>query len=375
MLLDMLEICLIPVKNDHSLSVLQMSIQKVAQAGPKALSAARGVIPYMPFRLRLTVIFFVVVLLSAAILPLIYPIPELETVPPQKLAQPGDKFAEVDGVNLRYTETGTAPPTLLLLHDFGSSVFSWRKVTGALGEQARVIAFDRPGFGLSERPAVAPGETGVQNPYTPEAQVALSVGLLDKLGVKKAVLIGNSAGGAVAVNFALTYPERVAGLVLVDPALQSGGPPALIRSLYNTPQGRRIGPYLMRPFGGDAGLEQLRRAYADPSRLSDADIAGYRRPLKADGWDRALWEITKANKPGDLFSRLGELKVPTLVVSGAKDNLIPVEQSQKAAADIDGAAINVLPDCGHLPQEECPQKFLAVVTPWLNTLQTDTAVN
>ena len=329
----------------------------------------------MPFRLRLTVIFFTVALLSAAILPLIYPVPKLETVPPQSLAGANDKFTEVDGVNLRYTDSGSAPPTLLLLHDFGSSVFSWRKVTGPLGEHARVIAFDRPGFGLSERPAVAPGESGVQNPYTPEAQVALSVGLLDTLGVKRAVLIGNSAGGAVAVNFALTYPERVAGLVLVDPALQSGGPPALIRALYNTPQGARIGPYLMRPFGEEAGLEQLRRTYADPSRLSEADIAGYRRPLKADGWDRALWELTKANKPGDLFPRLGELTVPTLVVSGAEDNLIPVAQSQKAAADIDGAAIKVLPDCGHVPQEECPQKFLAAVTPWLNTLQVSTAAN
>ena len=333
----------------------------------------------MPFRLRLTVIFFTVALLSAAILPLIYPVPELETVPPQSLAGANDKFAEVDGVNLHYTDSGSAHPTLLLLHDFGSSVFSWRKVTGPLGEHARVIAFDRPGFGLSERPAVTsavtPGETGVQNPYTPEAQVALSVGLLDKLGVKKAVLIGNSAGGAVAVNLALTHPERVAGLVLVDPALQSGGPPALIRAFYNTPQGARIGPYLMRPFGEEAGLEQLRRTYADPSRLSEADIAGYRRPLKADGWDRALWELTKANKPGDLFPRLGELKVPTLVVSGAEDNLIPVEQSQTAAADIDGATLKVLPDCGHVPQEECPQKFLAAVTPWLNALQAESPVN
>ena len=330
---------------------------------------------YMPFRLRLTVIFFVVALLSAAILPLIYPVPKLETVPPQKLARPGDKFAEVSGINLRYTETGSAPPTLLLLHEFGSSIFSWRKVTGPLGEQARVIAFDRPGFGLSERPAVTPDESGAQNPYTPEAQVALSAGLLDSLGVKKAVLVGNSAGGAIAVNFALVHPERVAGLILVDPALQSGGPPAWVRALYNTPQGTRIGPYLMRPFGDDAGLEQLRRAYADPGRLSKADIAGYRRPLRADNWDRALWEMTKANRPSDLFPRLDELSVPTLIVSGAQDAVVPPEQSKRAESSIAGAKLKLLQDCGHLPQEECPQKFLAAVTPWLDTLQTGSASN
>ena len=325
----------------------------------------------MPFRLRLTVIFFAVALLSAAVLPLLYPIPPLETVPPQTLAGTNDKLTEVNGVNLRYTDTGTPPPTLLLLHGFGSSVFSWRKVTGALGEQARVIAFDRPGFGLSERPSV----TATQNPYTAEAQVALSLGLLDKLGIDKAVLVGNSAGGAVAVNFALAHPERVAGLILVDPALQSGGPPAWVRALYNTPQGTRIGPYLMRPFGEEAGLELLRRAYADPSRLTDADIAGYRRPLQADNWDSALWEVTKANRPYDLFPRLAELSVPTLIVSGAEDDIVPPEQSERASSSIAGAEFKVLQNCGHVPQEECPQKFLAAVTPWLNTLQFNPFVN
>ncbi len=323
----------------------------------------------MPFRLRLTVIFFAVLLVSAAVLPLLYPVPPLETVPPQSLAGANDEFTEVNGVNLRYTDIGTAPPTLLLLHGFGGSVFSWRKVTETLGEQARVIAFDRPGFGLSARPAVTRTQTGAQNPYTPAAQVALSLGLLDELGIDKAILVGNSEGGAVAVNFALAHPERVAGLVLVDPALRSGGPPAWVRALYNTPQGTRLGPYLMRPFGEDAGLELLRRAYADPSRLTDADIAGYRRPLQADNWDSALWEITKANRPEDLFPRLGELEVPTLIISGAEDSVVPLEQSERAAENITGAEFKVLTDCGHLPQEECPRKFLTAVTPWLDTLQ------
>ncbi len=327
----------------------------------------------MPFRLRLTVIFFAVALLSAAVLPLLYPVPPLATVPPQNLAGANDKFAEVEGINLRYTDTGTrtdtAPPTLLLLHGFGSSVFSWRKVSETLGEQARVIAFDRPGFGLSERPAV----TEAQNPYTPEAQVALSLGLLDTLGIDKAVLVGNSAGGAVAVNFALAHPKRVAGLVLVDAALRSGGPSGLVRALFNTPQATRLGPYLLRPFGDEAGLELLRRAYADPSRLTDADIAGYRRPLQADNWDKALWEVTKANRSYDLLPRLAELKVPTLVVSGAEDEIVPLEQSQEAAKDIPGAELKVLADCGHVPQEECPKKFLGVVTPWLNTLRNSAA--
>ena len=82
-----------------------------------------------------------------------------------------------------------------------------------------VIAFDRPAFGLTERPLEWEG----QNPYSPEAQVELVIGLLDHFGVDQAILVGNSAGGTIAMQAALTYPERVSALVLVDPAVYNGG--------------------------------------------------------------------------------------------------------------------------------------------------------
>lgn len=328
----------------------------------------------MPFRLRLTVIFFALLLLFALTVPLIVPITELETVPVRQLAGQGAQFAEVDGVDLHYTrlhhtQTGNAPPTLLL-HGFGS-LFSWRKVAGPLSERAEVVAFDRPGFGFSERPLV----TDALNPYTPPAQLDLTLGLLDALEVEKVVLVGHSAGGAVAVGFALSHPERVSGLVLVGPILRSGGPPAWVRSVFNTPQATRLGPTIMRQFGEEPGLELLRRAYADPNRLTDADLSGYRRPLRADGWDRALWEVTKASRPTDLALRLAELGVPTLVVAGAEDDVVPPEESERVARSIAGAEFVLLEGCGHAAQEECPRKFTAAVTTWLDTLPVDAAVN
>lgn len=316
----------------------------------------------MPFRLRLTLIFFALLLLSALVVPLIVPVPELETVPVRRLAPAEGRFAEVGGVDLYFTQTGSAPPTLLLLHGFGSSTLSWRKVAEPLAAEAEVIAFDRPGFGFTERPTA----TDTRNPYTPPAQLELTRGLLDALSVPRAVLVGHAAGGAVAVEFALAYPERVAGLVLVGPILSSGGPPALLRGLSGTPQAARLGPLIMRQFADEPGLELLRQSYADPSRLTDADIAGFRRPLRADNWDTALWEVTKAGRSTDLSPRLAELNVPTLVVSGAADGVVPPEQHEQAAESIPGAEIKVLAGCGHAPHEECPQKFLGAVTPWLN---------
>lgn len=323
----------------------------------------------MPFRLRLTLIFFALLLLSALVVPLIVPVPELETVPVRRLAPAEGRFAEVGGVNLFYMQTGSAPPTLLLLHGFGSSTFSWRKVTEPLAAGAVVIAFDRPGFGFTERPIVTNGAvTDARNPYTPPTQLELTRGLLDALSVPRAVLVGHAAGAAVAVEFALAHPERVSGLVLVAPILSSGGPPALLRGLFGTPQAARLGPLIMRQFADEPGLELLRQSYADPSRLTDADIAGFRRPLRVEGWDTALWEVTKASRPSDLFLRLAELDVPTLVVSGAADGVVPPEQHEQAAESVPGAEIRVLEGCGHAPQEECPQKFLAAVTPWLDGL-------
>lgn len=323
----------------------------------------------MPFRLRLTLIFFALLLLFAVTVPLIVPVPELKTVPARQLAGADARYAVVDGVGLHYVQTGSPSPNiehpnLVLLHSFGSSTFSWRKVAGSLGETAQVTAFDLPGFGFSERPAV----TEASNPYTPQAQLELTLGLMDVLGIEQAVLVGHSSGAALAVEVALAHPERVAGLVLVGPVLQSGGPSALVRAVFNTPQATRVGPYIVRQFAEEPGLELLRRTYADPDRLTDADIVGYRRPFQATNWDRALWEVTKANRPVDLLPRLGEVQIPTLVVVGAEDGVVPPEQHRQVADAIEGAQLEVLEGCGHAPQEECPQRFLEAVRPWLEGL-------
>jgi len=316
-------------------------------------------------RRRLRPGFVVLVLVLAIILigPFLVPVrPLQDTVPPQDLADPDSSFVEVNGLSVHYKTTGAGEPSLILLHGFGASVFSWREVMDPLGRLGTVVAFDRPAFGLTERP-LSWGNGA--NPYTPEAQVELLVGLMDRLGLDRAILVGNSAGGTVAVNAALTHPERVEGLVLVDAAIyEGGGAPALVRPLLRIPQVDRLGPLLARQLAvrGDAFLEN---AWHEPDKITPDVRASYREPLRVNHWDRALWELTKASRAPDLVDRLDNLTLPTLVISGDDDRIVPVESSVRLARELPNAELVIIPECGHLPHEECPALFLEAMEAFL----------
>ncbi len=306
-------------------------------------------------KISLAVVAFLLLLVLLG--PFLIPVPPLEgTVPPEELADPDSKFVEVHDLKVHYKETGSGEPVFILLHGFGASLFSWYAVMEPLAQYGRVIAFDRPGFGLTERPM--PGEWKGTNPYSPEAQVDLVIELMVALGVEQAILVGNSAGGTVSVNVALNHPERVQALVLVDAAIYtSGGSPAWARPLFSTPQMRRLGPLIARQIQA-RGPELIELAWHDPSKVTPETLAGYQKPLQVHNWDRALWELTVASRPLNLAERLDELQLPVLVVTGDDDRIVPTEESLRLAMDIPGASLAVIPNCGHVPQEERPDLLM-----------------
>jgi pimeloyl-ACP methyl ester carboxylesterase len=317
---------------------------------------------------RILLILLAILLLVVAVGPFLVPVPPLEnTVPPRELAGPDSRFALVDGLEVHYEQAGQGSPALVLLHGFAASTFSWREVIDPLAESATVVAFDRPAFGLTQRPL--PGQWQGQNPYSPEAQVDLTLGLMDELGIDRAVLVGNSAGGSVALLTALRQPERVQALVLVDAAVYGGGSrfPAWLEPLLRTPQARRLGPLAVRAIQ-DWGLDFGRSAWHDPSKITPEIWEGYTRPLQAQDWDRALWELTVASHDLDLGQRLDEVGMPVLVITGDDDRIVPTEQSLRLAAELPDAQLVVIPDCGHVPHEECPAAFLEAVRAFLADL-------
>jgi pimeloyl-ACP methyl ester carboxylesterase len=314
---------------------------------------------------RLTALALGIILLLLLVGPFLVPVPPLEgTKPIEELADADSRFVEINGLRVHYKMSGQGEPVFVLLHGFGASLYSWNAVMEPLGDLGTVIAYDRPAFGLTERPLEWEGES----PYSPQAQVDLLLGLLDHFGVERAILVGNSAGGTVAMNFTLQHPERVKALILVDPAVYGGGgAPSWTRWLLRTPQMRHLGPLIARQIQ-TRGPELIRLAWYDPTRISEETLALYKKPLQVENWDRALWELTIASQESDLAERLDEFTLPVLVITGEMDKIVPTEQSVRLAGELPDAQLVVIPQAGHLPHEEQPAAFLEAVKSFAQSL-------
>lgn len=321
----------------------------------------------MPFRIRIFLSILLALLVLLLIGPLLLPTPELEgTVPAKSLVDEGSLIT-VDGVSIHYLTEGSGAPALVLLHGYPSSSSTWRDVIPELSLYARTVAYDRPGFGLSERPEPGSWDRG-ENPYAPQAQVQQVLSLLDELEIGEAVWIGSSSGALTALQVALEHSERVAGLVLVGaPVFSSRAPPRWLRPLLSSPQMNRAGPLLMRQLGGPPGVSLFASQWADPERIDDEDVRAFRRTFQVDDWDRGLWEVSKASRETRLAERLEDLRAPALVVAGAQDEIVPPEESEALARELPNATLELMEGCGHLPQEECSADFIAVVIDWLNS--------
>lgn len=316
---------------------------------------------------KITIILLASLLLLVLFGPFLVPVrPAKGTQPNESLADPDSQFITINGIKVHYKIMGSDEPVYILLHGFGANTFTWHQVMEPLSKYGQVIAYDRPAFGLTERPVEWEGD----NPYTQESNVELLLGLMDALKIDQAILVGNSAGGTYATALTLAYPERVLALIQVDAAIYRTVPESKFYSwLINTPQMDRIGPLLVRTLFNRRGFEAINSAWFDSSKVADIPgiLEGYTKPFSAENWDRALWEHTQATKPPDFEERLNQIQVPTLVISGEFDQIVPLENSIRLAEDIPGATLSVLENCGHVPQEECPELFLEAVDTFINT--------
>jgi pimeloyl-ACP methyl ester carboxylesterase len=170
------------------------------------------------------------------------------------------------------------------------------------------------------------------------------------------------------MQFTLQHPDRVQALILVDPAIYEGGSgPSWLRPFYITPQMNHLGPLIVRSIES-SGIDLLKMAWYDPSRITPETLNGYNKPLRADNWDRALWNFTAASQPSGLPEQLAEFTLPVLVVTGASDKIVPTADSIRLAGNIPNAMLIVIPEAGHVPQEEQPATFMQAVEEFLRSI-------
>lgn len=315
--------------------------------------------------LRKLGIFLMIVFGCLLILPLIIPIPPPKHVKPvQQLADADSQFIEINNIAFHYKTQGSGSPPLVLLHGFGASLYSWREVMLPLAEYHRVIAYDRLAFGLTERPTQWEGD----NPYTSSAALHQLEQLLAAQQIDSPILIGNSAGGTLAIAYTIAHPDTVHALILVSPAVGSGGSRyANLGWLLQTPQMQRIGPLLVRGIQR-SGLDMIEQAWHDPTNQPADTLPLYTKPLQAENWDFALWQYSTARDGDALNLTLHDLNLPVLVITGDDDRIVPTQNTINNAREIPNASLVVLPNCGHVPQEECPTEFLSTVNEFLAKL-------
>ena len=303
-------------------------------------------------------------ILALLVVPLVVPVESSGTKTHLEAAGAGAEFTEIDGFDV-YVETAKysgecdcQPPLLVLLHGFGASSFSWQKVSEPLTQFGNVVAYDRPAFGFTERPT----EWGSLNPYSLKGQKSILDSLIAKFGAgRKVVLVGHSAGGQIAAEFARLNPKKVDSLILVDPAiLTTGGVPSWLTWVLDIPQLDRVGPLLVGQISS-SGDSVIRRSWFDESKITPEIFDGYRAPLEIKGWERAFWEFVKAPKVTDLSDNLAELSQNTLVITGDTDNIVPTADAVKLATLLPSAELEVIANTGHLPQEESPEAFIDAI--------------
>ena len=273
-----------------------------------------------------------------------------------------DRRVRVDGVNLQYLEAGSGPP-LLLVHGHEQSAASWRWVIPVLARTHRVLALSLPGHGESS-PAVGG--------YAPGRDLApLVADFLDTLGVGPLHVVGNSVGGAVALRLALADPARIRTLTLVDSA-GLGREVHPLLALDTLPILGELAIMISRMPGGDLGRTSMSTAmlFAQPSRVpaeffTEQHALG-RRPGQLEAstaMARALFDVTGQREV--LLDQLPTLTMPTLVIWGGCDYVLPASQAQAAVDRLPHGRLALFADCGHLPHVECPDRFATVLSEWL----------
>ena len=237
----------------------------------------------------------------------------------------------------RWTERGTGEP-VVLLHGLMSEMDHWDATLDALAPRCRVLAPALPIFDAEQAEASIEGLTDYVHRF------------LRALSIERAVVGGNSLGGHLALELALTHPERVSGLILTG----SSG-------LFERSFTRGVPHVPTTEFVRD----KMQEIFYDPTLVTPGWVESVRRILITRAYALRLVHVARSAKRGNLEDRLGAIRVPTLLVWGKDDRVTPIDVAERFRALIPEAELVTIANCGHAPMLEQPVMFNAILEDWL----------
>ena len=286
------------------------------------------------------------------------PYAELEA----RYATAGSAYVDLPGgVHLHYRAAGElGAPVVVLVHGYGDSFTSWDGWNAALAAKYRVLSVDLPGHGLTRAP-----EGYV---LSSDGYVELLDAFASALRLPRFALAGNSMGGGVAWRYATRHPERLSALVLVDAAGWPLPPPKDLPLAFRILQ-YSAGRWLLAHIDNRPLIaEGLKKDVYDTAVITDAFVDRWAELQRAPGHRAILMSASPGGFATASDEVLAAIRVPTLVLHGAADTLIPLASGQRFAAAIPGARLIAYPHVGHLPQVEIPARSAADVAAFLEAL-------
>jgi pimeloyl-ACP methyl ester carboxylesterase len=263
-------------------------------------------------------------------------------------AKPPSQFIAINGMQAHLRDEGPAddPSPIVLLHGTSSSLHTWDGWVDALKDEHRVIRFDLPGFGLT-----GPEPNGN---YTIEHYAAFVVAVLDQLGIERATLGGNSLGGYIAWASTVLYPQRVEQLILVDASGYAFAAESLPLA-FKIAQTPILNKLMRNVLPRSVVQSSVENVFGDPTLVTPALVDRYFEISTRAGNRGALVARFEQTQPGQFSARVSEIKVPTLILWGQQDHLIPLALAERFHQDIANSRVEIFAELGHVPQEENPQ--------------------
>ena len=261
-----------------------------------------------------------------------------------------EKFLQIDGNKIRYLESGDSKQTLVLVHGLGASAERWEHVIPLFADNFRIIVPDLIGFGLSDKPQVD---------YTPEFFSEFLEKFFVASGTKRPYLVGSSLGGQISVEYTVSHPNNVEKLILVSPAgVMKQSTPALdayiIAALYPNEHSAKNAFELMEG-SGDNIDQKIINGFIERMRLPNAKLA--------------FMSTVLGLKNSELItSKLSSISVPTLIIWGSRDPVIPINHADSFVSAIQDCQFFRMDGCGHTPYVQDPCTFASKVLEFLNNV-------